>query len=434
MIVKQQRESLSTEASRDYQDKTLLLIGTGGIKRRPVLETLRGFGLRRLLILHDEPNWAAPYADAWISAPSAGNGDAALTALSAFLAAQPALRPDGVYTYDEYGVVTAARLAEALNLPGVPCQVALRTRDKYAMRDVCRANGLPAPGILRIRDTHDLEQRIAAARLAYPLVVKPVRGAGSLYVQRVEHAQELRSIAARFQAEIREHHFDDVWGNDGLFAEEYIDGAEVDIDLLLVGGKAQYARVSDNFAPIEPWFMERGGRLPSLLRTADQQALIDLATATLRALGVQRGAVHFEARLGANGAVPIEVNLRIGGAEVCAFHRGAFGVNLLEQTVRIALDLPLTLNPSIPIRAYCVSTNFIPARSGRIRGIHVAPDVFSSPFCEELVIFREVGETVSIPPDGFDYCGWMVASGERPDAAAQHLAQLMAGVSFDICE
>lgn len=432
MIAIQREGIFGTNSPQDYQDKTLLLIGTGGIKRRPVLETLRALGLRRLIVLHDEPNWAVPYADDWITAPSAGTGEAALTALSAFLDAHPALRLDGVYTYDEYCVITAARLAEALNLPGVSYQAALQTRDKYAMRNICRAHGLPAPGFLRIRSNDDIEQRIAAAGLAYPLVLKPVRGAGSMYVQRIENAQELCAVAARFQTEIQAQHLGDVWGNDGLQAEEYIAGDEVDIDLLLVDGEVRYARVSDNFAPIEPWFLERGGRLPSLLSAASQQALIDMAAAVLRTLGIPCGGVHFEARLGANGGVPIEINLRIGGAEVCAFHRGAFGVNLLEQAVRIALGLPLTITAAEQLRAYCVSTNFIPAQSGRIRGIHVAPEVKSSPYCEEVVIFREIGDTIKLPPEGFDYYGWMVASGTTPDAASAHLAQLMEGVSVQI--
>ena len=46
---------------------------------------------------------------------------------------------------------------------------------------------------------------------------------------------------------------------------------------------------------------------------------------------------------------PIEANLRIGGAEVFDFHRMAYGVNLVEGGVRIALGLPV---PRLrPIRA-----------------------------------------------------------------------------------
>jgi biotin carboxylase len=274
---------------------------------------------------------------------------------------------------------------------------------------------------------------VAAAGLTYPLVVKPVRGAGSQCVQRVDNAAELTHAATRFQADLRARHFADMWGDDGLQVEEYIAGPEVDIDLLLFHGEVRYARVSDNFPPVEPWFLERGGRLPSLLSTAEQQGLIDMAVAVLQALGVTHGCVHFEARLSPRGPMPIEVNLRLGGAEVCAFHWGAFGVNLLEQAVRLALDLPPTLGSAVAPRAYCVSTNFVPTQAGHLRHIHVAPEVFTSLYCVELVIFREVGDLIRVPPDGFDYCGWLVASGESPETAAVHLAELTAGIQFAIC-
>lgn len=428
----QRRDPPVPEFPQEYHDKTLLLVGTGGIKRRPVLEALRASGLRQLIILHDEVNWAKPYANRWIDAPSVGTGDAALTALFEFQRTHPAIQINGVYTYDEYSVVVAARLAEALGLPGISPQVALSVRDKYAMRETCRAHGLPAPGCLRIRDVAQLAPEIDRAELAYPLVLKPVRGAGSTLVQRVENAEELTRTAARFQAELQAQHLGDVWGDSDLQVEEYIAGHEVDIDILLFEGEVRYAQVSDNFPPVEPWFLERGGRLPSLLSTMEQQRLIEMASAILRVLNVFQGCVHFEARLGANGPIPIEINLRLGGAEIFSFHWAAFRVHLLEQAVRIALGLAPTVNSFIPPRTYCTSTNFIPPQSGRIRNIQIDPNVLASPYSEELVIFRDVGDTVRLPPAGFDYCGWMVASGDSPDASATHLAELVNGVRFDI--
>ena len=51
-------EPLLTMGSKyDYAEKRLLLVGTGGIKRRPVMEALRALGLGRITCLHDERNW-----------------------------------------------------------------------------------------------------------------------------------------------------------------------------------------------------------------------------------------------------------------------------------------------------------------------------------------------------------------------------------------
>ena len=40
------------------------------LKRQPAFERLRSLGLRKIVCLHDAPNWAAPYVDDWIVADS----------------------------------------------------------------------------------------------------------------------------------------------------------------------------------------------------------------------------------------------------------------------------------------------------------------------------------------------------------------------------
>ena len=59
-----------------------------------------------------------------------------------------------------------------------------------------------------------------------------------------------------------------------------------------------------------------------------QSELIAVAALTLHALGTHNLCAHFEARFTSRGRVPIEANLRIGGAEVFDLHRMAYGVNL----------------------------------------------------------------------------------------------------------
>lgn len=52
--------------------------------------------------------------------------------------------------------------------------------------------------------------------------------------------------------------------------EEYLDGAEVDCDLVLSEGKCVYGAVTDNWPTVEPYFNETGSNSPSVL-PVDQQ-------------------------------------------------------------------------------------------------------------------------------------------------------------------
>ena len=90
------------------------------------------------------------------------------------------LTPDGVCTFNEMSVPIAARLAEALGLPGNPVAAVDAARDKFATRAIMQDAGLPTPANSLIEKAADLDA--AAANVGFPAVIKPIAGAGSMCV------------------------------------------------------------------------------------------------------------------------------------------------------------------------------------------------------------------------------------------------------------
>jgi hypothetical protein len=43
-----------------------------------------------------------------------------------------------------------------------------------------------------------------------------------------------------------------------LLIEEYYEGCDIDIDILIQNNEIRFMSISDNFPPIEPWFFEQG--------------------------------------------------------------------------------------------------------------------------------------------------------------------------------
>ena len=64
--------------------------------------------------------------------------------------------------------------------------------------------------------------------------------------------------------------------------------------------------------------------------------LVTMAEETLERLGVEDACIHFEARYGSRGPLPIKISLRMGGDEVCDFVKTAWGVDLIENAAHIA--------------------------------------------------------------------------------------------------
>ena len=144
-------------------------------------------------------------ARARVAASAARRRGTVLTAHRAFLRTAQKLEaeglaPDGVCTFNEMSVPIAARLAEALSLPGNPVAAVDAARDKFATRAIMQDAGLATPANALIEKPEDLDA--AAEKVGFPAVIKPIAGAGSMGVVRVDSKEELARIYAKVVADM----------------------------------------------------------------------------------------------------------------------------------------------------------------------------------------------------------------------------------------
>src|SRR5262245_30036968 len=86
-------------------------------------------------------------------------------------------------------VVLAARIREHLGIPGMSVEQATWFRDKELMKQVLDAAGIRTPRHVAARA--GAEVWAAAERIGFPLIIKPIAGAGSADTFRVDSAEEL---------------------------------------------------------------------------------------------------------------------------------------------------------------------------------------------------------------------------------------------------
>ncbi|MDP2586165.1 MAG: ATP-grasp domain-containing protein [Candidatus Komeilibacteria bacterium] len=218
-----------------------------------------------------------------------------------------------------------------------------------------------------------------------------------------------------------------------ILVEEYIDGDEVDIDIILQNGKIKFFSISDNDKTNEPFFLETGQSIPSGLPERTQTELMEMAEETLEKMGVQNGVIHFEAKAGKNGTVPIEANLRMGGDEVYSFVKVAWGVDLIEHAVKIALGvyIPKIHRPVAP-RKYLAGKYFLNENSGILVKLTVPEDLKRHPNLEEIHFFKEIGDAILVPPEGYEFLGWVVVSGYNRLDAQDNLREITGKVKYEV--
>jgi len=302
---------------------------------------------------------------------------------------------DAVTTYYEDAVPLATRLAYALGFDLNPVEACDIARNKRKTREALKARGLPSPAFYPIHSERDLDPAIKT--VGFPAVLKPAYGAASLGVFRVEDADEAKRMYAEIMETLKPE-LDPIWtqGTE-ILMEEFYDGDEFDVDILLFEGKAVYAKLADNWKCWEPWFQETAGNMPSLFPEPAAQELIELAVNSTLAVGFRYGAFHVEVKWTSRGPRLIEINARMGGVSVRSSNLEAWGVDLVEQHCMAMLNIPI--NPIVPEKPLKMqmSLGLLCPYDGK-----VASDTWLEGIREDKrVIFisyeKSVGETVSGP-------------------------------------
>ncbi|CAE7226804.1 CARNS1 [Symbiodinium natans] len=264
------------------------------------------------------------------------------------------LDADAVITFCELSVPVVARLAEVLGLPGPRPLSVDKARDKHRTRAEMKAAGLPTPKNMLIKGADELSE--AMKTVGFPAVLKPISGAASLGVKKVSSEQELRKSYVEIISELSKLVVSSgaLTQDDGtgkgikaesamdctLLMEQYLDGNEVDVDVVMSQGEWRYAAVTDNGPTLEPYFNETYAVCPSVLPSNRQKELKDLAISTLKCLGFTEGVFHVECKYTSHGPHLIEVNARMGGGQVHETNLRVWGVDLVEETLFVAAGIP----------------------------------------------------------------------------------------------
>ncbi|HEY6835170.1 MAG TPA: ATP-grasp domain-containing protein [Gaiellaceae bacterium] len=365
---------------------TVVVVGAGYPGKRRAYVRMAELGARLLVV--DEPgHWSEALvgdglAAAWLPAPVDGDPDRDAQAVLGALA-KAGVRPDGVLTFWEDSVTAVARVAAALGLPGNPPEAVDAARSKVRTRDLATRLGLPTPRAQRVRSLDELFA--AAGHVGFPAVVKPEFGAGAVGCIRVDDAESLPGVYSVVRSVV-DPELDVMFrlGND-LLLEEYLDGVEFDVDLVMQDGECLFSSVSQNWPTAEPSFQETGLHCPPDHDRKEVRRLVEHVVETVQAFGLGRGVLHVEGKCTSRGPRIVEVNARMGGGRVRDFVEAVWGVDLVEAQLRSCLGLPQDLRPSRRPRAGAAAAVVYAPATGRLQALPIA-EVEPPPDCVALEV------------------------------------------------
>jgi biotin carboxylase len=270
------------------------------------------------------PARVRPYLHDYLRVPRIMDEDDVMDRVTAWLRGKTI---DRVLSNWEPLVILAARLRERWGMPGMSVDAVTGFRDKQLMKERVAAAGLRVPKSRRVRT--ESETRAAAEELGYPLIVKPIAGAGSADTYKAESKTELDEILVKMR------------GVGEASCEEYIVGEEFTFDTVSIGGKPAYENVAQYLPkPLEMRSLEWVSPVIITVRDMYQAKLrggVELGRKVLTALGMGDGFTHMEWFLTPKGeAIFGEIGCRPGGAHIVDQMNYTSDIDLFREWARVA--------------------------------------------------------------------------------------------------
>jgi biotin carboxylase len=336
-----------------------------------------------------------------------------------------------IVAIDDAATVIAARACAALGLSHNAPEAAEAARNKFTMRTMLAAAGVPVP---RFRLAHcDDDPAALATEIRYPVVVKPLLLSGSQGVIRADDGPQFvaafrrtRSIVLGTGGEPGQNH------SGHVLIEDYVPGEEVVLEGMLRGGVLRVLALFDKPDPlIGPFFEETIYLTPSRHSAAVQHSVAACVTSACEALGLREGPIHAEARINDGGAWIIEVAGRsIGGLCSRILRFGTGGHSLEELILRAAIRRDDTPEPR-DSRAGGVMMIPIP-RAGILRQVDGIDDARSVSGVEDIEITIPLKHPVVPLPEGSTYLGFIFARGDSPEYVEAALREAHRRMHFAI--
>lgn len=324
-----------------------------------------------------------------------------ITEKKAILALAKSLHIDGIISYaTDAGVLTAAYVAEQLDLPSHPYQSVEIITNKELFRKFQKTHNFHIPKAKAYSSYKQARNDFPSFNT--PVMIKPIDSSGSKGVSKITSIEELEEkvdIALSFSETGR------------FIMEEYIEnyGPHMGGDGFSVDGRFVFESFSNEYFSTNcanP-FVSIIATWPSIVPEHIQQKVHQEIQRLLDLLNMKTGAYNFDIRMDEQENVyVIEMAARNGGDWNPDIIHCATGVDLIEYAIKAALGEDCSSLKPAKSTGYWASYVLISEKKGIFQEIQMKEDFKKNVRKSHLLV--EPGERLSPAPNAHTYLGLLV--------------------------
>ncbi|MBU9809434.1 ATP-grasp domain-containing protein [Rahnella sp. SL6] len=322
---------------------------------------------------------------------------------------------DGVFTFAENSVIATAIIANALQLPSIAVEAAVKSRNKIAMREAHRDGLAPHPAFHLTPTLHDALQ--ASFELGYPVILKPTLGSASQFVYKINSPAELEEIFPKALAGINEmsqfknEGITEFLGPNSLLVESYLDGREYLIEAYSWDGVTVLGSIVDRVTLEGNSFDDDVHHAPTDLSGQDLQRVHAAVHAGAVAQGLTRSVMHAEIRFHQGLPYIVEIAARPGGGGLDFMARISANYCPIKAVIDVAIGNKPAYAHYAPTGKHTFALCLISA-PGKIESIAVPNEIRGDPDTFMLKIISPIGSVIKRPPLGNDIIGFLGVMGD----------------------
>ena len=315
---------------------------------------------------------------------------------------------DGVLTAaTDYGVLTAAYIAEQMHLGGLNYEVAKLIKNKYKVRKrLFEAKVDDTEQAYEVNENTDFIS--LCEKLSFPVMVKPCDGSGSRGASRVDEASQFADACQNAMRASITHRAE---------VETFIVGREYGAESLVVNGEVHVLGIMRKWMTEPPYYAELGHAIPTDLPHEVEERAKQCVESAIKALGINFGSVNMDMLITADGKIHIiDIGARMGGNMIgpCVIPYGT-GIDYMANMIRNAVGDEVDL---LPCEHCAVATRLLAFGDGVVKQL---PDFekIEKEYGVEIYHHLEVGQILREYHTNLDGCGYIVSKGDTVCQAVQ---------------
>lgn len=257
---------------------------------------------------------------------------------------------DAVLSLTEAGVEVAAKLNQAWKIAWTSVDTVTRLKDKYAMRMTLNNAGVSEVNCALCNTESDLIN--FADRNGFPFILKPVDGAGSENVVKVDSTDKLNGLI-------------DAWRDKRFtaIAESWINGQEYSVETLSFAGEHYIVNITEKH--VDDNFVEIGHIIPARIDRKLDEKIRLFVLDFLQLMRVTDGPCHTEIKVDGDVIKVIESHNRLGGDYIGLAIQQVYQLDMIALTARWACYRELPQLDTINNHG-CAVVQFFQFPAGRI--------------------------------------------------------------------